>query len=55
MGATPKEVRVAQSYTLFGQGTEIIYKVQVLGRKIQALLDTGVSISMVRLKEFIEL
>ena len=51
----PKEVGVAQSYTLVGQGTEVICEVPVVGRKMQAFLDTGASISMVRLKEFTEL
>ena len=51
-GGHPDRGRVTQSYTLVGQGTEVTFEAQVVGRKIQALLNTGVSIYMFRLKEF---
>ena len=43
-GATQKKIRVAQSYGLFGQDTEIICEVEIVKTKVRALLDTGASI-----------
>ena len=54
-GATQKEIKVAQSYGLFGQDTEIICEVEIVKKKkVKALLDTGVSISMIWQKDLLE-
>ena len=47
--------RVAQSYGLFGQDTEIICEVEIVKKNVKALLDTGASISMIRQKDLLEL
>ena len=54
-GSTQKEIRVAQSYRLFGQDTEIICEVERVIKKVKALLDTGAFISMIRQKDLLEL
>ena len=54
-GGTQKEIRVAQSYGLSGQGTEIICEVEIVKKKVKTLLDTGASISMIRQKDLLEL
>ena len=54
-GGTQKEVRVAQSYGLFGQGTEIICEVEIVEKRVNALLDTEASLSMIRQKDLLEL
>ena len=46
---------MAQSYGLFGQDTEIICEVEIVKKKVKALLDTGASISMIRQKDLLEL
>ena len=51
----PEENKVAQSYGLFGQDTEIICEVEIVKKKVKALLDTGASISMIRQKDLLEL
>ena len=53
--ATQKEIRVAQSYGLFGQDTKIICKVEIVKKKVKALLDTGASISIIRRQDLLEL
>lgn len=50
--ATPRDVRVARSYALLGQGTEATCNVLVSGKYVQALLDTEACISILRLKDF---
>ena len=52
VGGTQKEIRVAQSYS---QDTEIICEVEIVKKKVKALLDTGASISMIRQKDLLEL
>ena len=54
MVASLKEVGVAKRFTLFGLGNQVNRAVEVVDRKIIVLLDRGTPISMVRLKEFME-
>jgi len=48
-------MRVAQSYAIFDQGTEMTCEVKIGGKDMKALLDTGASISMIRRKELLGL
>jgi len=48
-------MRVAQSYAIFDQSTEMACEVKIVGKGVQALLDTGASISIIRQKELLEL